>query len=251
MDSPSPRPNMALMSRPWRCIWPVCICSPWHASARSWLICLEPRFPRPVCLPLVEPRASALTLVLETIKTALQSRRVIHNDETGFRVNHKRWWMHVASTCWFTLYLAHPKRGKEATEAMGILPQFSGISVHDSLASYLHYRCLHALCIVHYLRELTFIFERFEQGWAKEMKTSLLCIKACVQRAREQGLRSLPQASKQDFERRYSELVQTGLAANPPPHKPASQTRRSKEKRGAQSADPLAAVSRPDPAFLA
>jgi transposase len=163
--------------------------------------------------------ASALSPVLVRIKTALQSSRVIHNDETGFRVIHKRWWLHVAATCWLTLYLAHPKRGKEATEAMGILPQFAGTSVHDSLASYLHYRCLHALCGVHYLRELTFIFEQFEQGWAKEMKALLLSIKACVQRAREQGLTSLPQASKQDFERRYRELVQAGMAANPPPQK--------------------------------
>src|SRR5947209_1762097 len=164
--------------------------------------------------------ASALTLVLARIKTALQTSRVIHNDETGLRVNKKRWWLHVAATCWFTLYLAHPKRGKEATEAMGILPQFLGTSVHDSLASYLHYRCIHALCLVHYLRELTFIFEQFGQLWAKEMKTLLLEIKACVQRAREQGLTSLPESVKQDFERRYRHLVQTGMAANPPPQKP-------------------------------
>jgi transposase len=164
--------------------------------------------------------ASALSLVLEQIKTALQRSRVLHNDETGFRVNHKRWWLHVAATCWFTLYLAHPKRGKEATDAMGILPHFVGTSVHDSLASYLQYLCIHALCVAHYLRELTFVCEHFEQGWAKEMKALLLEIKACVQQAREQGRASLPQASTQDFERRYRELVQTGLAANPPPHKP-------------------------------
>jgi transposase len=170
--------------------------------------------------------ASALTFVLHRIKTALQTSRVIHNDETGFRVNKKRWWLHAAATCCFTLYLAHPKRGKEATEAMGILPHFSGTSVHDSLASYLQYQCLHALCIVHYLRELTFIFERFEQLWAKEMKTLLLSIKACVHQAREQGMTSLPKASTQDFERRYTEIVQTGMAANPPPQKPTG-------KRGA------------------
>src|SRR5437763_4616450 len=109
---------------------------------------------------------------------------------------------------------------------MGILPNFQGTSIHDSLVSYLQYACVHALCIVHYLRELTFIFERFEQLWAKEMKTLLLSIKACVQRAREQGMTSLPQATKQDFERRYMHLVQTGMAANPPPPKPTG-------KRGA------------------
>jgi len=163
--------------------------------------------------------ASAVTPVLQRIKMALHTSQVVHNDETGFRVHKKRWWLHVAATCWFTLYLAHPKRGKEATDAMGILPNFQGTSMHDSLVSYLQYACMHALCVVHYLRELTFVFERFEQLWAKEMKALLLEIKACVQRAREQGMTSLPQVVKQDFERRYRELVQTGMAANPPPQK--------------------------------
>jgi transposase len=167
--------------------------------------------------------ASAVTPVLQRIKTALQTSRVVHNDETGFRVEKKRWWLHVAATCWFTLYLAHPKRGKEAIDAMEILPNFRGTSRHDSLSSYLHYGCMHALCVVHYLRELTFVFERFEQRWAKEMKALLLEIKASVQLAREEGMTSLPQAVKQDFERRYTHLVQTGMAANPPPHKRAGQ----------------------------
>ena len=101
--------------------------------------------------------ALALTAVLQMIKMALQKSTVIHNDETGFRVNKKRWWLHVAATCWLTLYLAHPKRGKEATDAMGILPHFQGTSVHDSLICYLQYLCIHALCNAHYLRELTFI----------------------------------------------------------------------------------------------
>jgi transposase len=163
--------------------------------------------------------ASATGPVLKRIKTALHTSHVVHNDETGFRIDKKRWWLHVAATCSLTLYLAHPKRGKEATDAMEILPHFQGTSMHDSLSSYLQYECLHALCGVHYLRELTFVFERFEQLWAKEMKALLLEIKACVQRAREEGMTSLPQAIKQDFERRYMHLVQTGMAANPPPPK--------------------------------
>jgi transposase len=173
--------------------------------------------------------ALALTAVLQMIKTALQKSAVMHNDETGFRVNKKRWWLHVAATCWLTLYLAHPKRGKEAINAMGILPHFQGTSVHDSLVCYLQYLCVHALCNAHYLRELTFIFERFEQLWARDMKVLLLEIKACVQLAREQGLTSLPEATVQDFERRYKELVQTGMDANPPPPKPTG--KRGKPKK--------------------
>jgi transposase len=93
--------------------------------------------------------ARAIPLLLKRIKTALQTSPVVHNDETGLRVEKKRWWLHVAATCWFTLYLAHPKRGKEATEAMEILPHFLGTSVHDSLSSSLQYGCIHALCVVH------------------------------------------------------------------------------------------------------
>jgi transposase len=48
--------------------------------------------------------ARAIAPVLEKIKAALQTSSVVHNDETGFRVNKKRWWLHVAATCWFTLW---------------------------------------------------------------------------------------------------------------------------------------------------
>lgn len=161
--------------------------------------------------------ASATAPVLQRIATALHSSPVVHTDEPGFRIDNKRWWLHVAATRSLTLYLAHPKRGKKAMDAMEILPTFQGTSMHDSLASYLQYGCLHALCVVHYLRELTFVFERFDQRWATEMKALLLEIKACVQRAREEGMTSLPQTVTQDFERRSTHLVQTGMAATPPP----------------------------------
>ncbi len=61
------------------------------------------------------------------------------------------------------------------------------------------------------------------------MKALLLEIKARVQLARQQGATSLPESVKQDFERRYTELVQTGMAANPPPPKPVG--KRGKPKK--------------------
>jgi transposase len=164
--------------------------------------------------------------VLERIKKGLQNSALLHNDETGFRVDKKRWWLHVASTRWLTYYLAHVKRGKEATDAMGILPTFEGTSIHDTFASYQQYGCLHALCNVHYLRELTFLHEHFKQDWAKEIKDLLREIKASVDHAREQGETHLPPAVRQEFEARFTCLVEQGFTANPAPE-------RKKGQRGA------------------
>jgi transposase len=154
---------------------------------------------------------------LDVIKQGLVGSQVMHNDETGFRVAGHGLWLHVAATSQLTYYQSHQKRGKEATDAIGILPQFHGISVHDSWASYLHYACTHALCNVHYLRELTFISERYKQKWADEMKDLLQEIKAQVELARAQGKAVLPRAMRQEYEARYLRLVEQGIAANPPP----------------------------------
>ncbi len=156
---------------------------------------------------------------LSAIKAGLIGSQVMHNDETGFRVAGHGLWLHVAATSQLTYYQYQQKRGKEATDAIGILPLFHGISVHDSWASYLHYVCLHALCNVHYLRELTFIHEHYHQHWAKEMKDLLLEIKAQVEQARSQGKAVLPRAMRQEYEERYLRLVEQGIAANPPPER--------------------------------
>lgn len=153
---------------------------------------------------------------LEHIKQGLINSQVMHNDETGLRIAGQRRWLHVAATAHLTYYQSHEKRGKAATDAIGILPHFQGISVHDSWASYLEYSCLHALCNAHYLRELTFIAERYKQHWADELKDLLLEIKAQVALARSQGQAVLPWAMRQQYEERYQLLVEQGIAANPP-----------------------------------
>lgn len=167
--------------------------------------------------------AKELGPIVERIKTGLQSGSLLHTDETGFRVDKKRWWLHVACTRFLTVYLAHVKRGKEATDAMGILPAFHGTSVHDTLASYQQYGCLHALCNAHYLRELTFIHEHYKQPWAKEIKELLLEIKTSVGEARDQGKTCLSQSIELEFLDRYTRLVEQGFAANPPPERKTGQ----------------------------
>jgi transposase IS66 family protein len=67
----------------------------------------------------------------------------------------------VASTSRLTHYAVHPKRGTEATTAIGILPTYQGVSVHDGWKPYrAQTSCRHALCNIHHLRELTFLRDR-------------------------------------------------------------------------------------------
>jgi transposase len=95
--------------------------------------------------------AGQLAPVEQQIKETLKAAAVIHQDETGLYVAGKRHWMHVTCTPTLTHYHVDPSRGQAALEAIGILPQFIGISVHDGWGSYFLYHCQHAVCIVHRL----------------------------------------------------------------------------------------------------
>jgi transposase len=178
----------------------------------------------------VRQSAATLAPVEAHLKAALQRAPVLHNDETGVRRGGRLAWAHVASTSRLTHYAIHAKRGSEATDAIGILPAFTGVSVHDGWKPYWRYtRCRHALCNIHHLRELTFLEEHYQQAWAKELKALLREMKAAVDEARGAGLSSLSSTSRQAFVTRYRELLAAGHAANPPPERRPHQRGRVKQ----------------------
>jgi len=169
----------------------------------------------------VQQSAEILRPVEEQIKAALARAPVLHSDETGVRRAGKLAWAHVArwaSTARLTHYAIHAKRGSEATDAIGILPSYRGVSVHDGWKPYRHYTaCRHALCNIHHLRELTFLEEQYRQPWATELKGLLLEMKAAVEQARSRGEQKLPEAERRAFVAHYEDLLAAGRAANPPP----------------------------------
>ena len=111
---------------------------------------------------------------VKQIKEKLIAEPVVHFDETGFRIEGSLHWLHCAGSQNYTYYFPHKKRGKEAMDAMGILPNFKGIAVHDHWESYYHFLdCLHSLCNSHHLRELIF-FEEQNEVWATKLKNCLL-----------------------------------------------------------------------------
>jgi transposase len=171
-----------------------------------------------------------LAEVEAAIKRGVAEAAVAHFDETGLDVGGENARLHVASTPSLTFYAAHPKRGREALDAIGVLPAFRGRAVHDGLPSYWRYgECAHALCNAHHLRALTFVAEQLGQPWAKDLKDVLLAAKRAVDEAREHGAAELSAGVKRAFERRYDVLLAVGLKANPPP---GPTGRRGRPKRG-------------------
>jgi transposase len=104
---------------------------------------------------------------LKVVREQLVGAPVAHFDETGARVAGRLHWVHSASTRGLSLFTVHPKRGKVAMDAAGVLPSFGGVAVHDGWAPYWRYQDIaHALCGAHLLRELEGIACEPGQGWA-------------------------------------------------------------------------------------
>ena len=157
---------------------------------------------------------------LEAIRQHVRESSVAHFDETGFRVEGERGWLHVASTQHATYYQAHPKRGSEAMDAIDILPQFEGRAIHDFWKSYYTYGCKHGLCNAHHIRELVFVHEQYEkQTWAEQMIECLIDIKIETDQAREISTSLLPEKIT-EFEQCYQTILDKGYVENPLPEIP-------------------------------
>src|SRR5260370_21768427 len=159
---------------------------------------------------LVERCAKQLAPVEQQIKAALSRAEVLHQDETGLSVAGQRHWMHVSATEHLTHYAIHPKRGKEALDAIGILADFQGGSVHDGLPSYWQFLCQHPSRNVHHLRDLTFLHEEQHQDWAGQMKTVLVHSKTAGDQAPPLCLTSLQPLEMADWKAQYVALLAEG-----------------------------------------
>jgi transposase len=108
-------------------------------------------------------------------------------DETGFRVEGRLAWVHCARTGKYTLLTVHAKRGRQAMVAMGILPRFAGVAVHDAWAPYDTYATFgHQLCCAHALRELQAVADAAPNGqwcWATQAAGALTAMQQPVREA--------------------------------------------------------------------
>lgn len=163
------------------------------------------------------------------VEALLLASLVVHADETGVYITgvsgSKRQWLHVLSTDKVTLYQAHPKRGQEAIEDWGLLPQYTGTLLHDGFKSYpIYEQCRHGLCHAHHLRELRFFEEEEQAIWAWQMSLFLCSTKRHRAQLLEEGKTTFAKLQLEQYRKRYFQIIEYGRA-HAPPDPPRKSTR--------------------------
>lgn len=166
------------------------------------------RLSRGTLATILEEGAGELIAAELLIKQGLRRSAVIGVDETNLRVAQKQEWAHVSSTDRLTLLVHDRRRGSAAISGIDILPQYTGTAIHDGFTAYEQYgQCAHALCNAHILRELNYVIETSQAGWASRMKELLLEIKAAVSKAQTAGSNSLSLRERRQFCRDYDNVL--------------------------------------------
>lgn len=149
------------------------------------------------------------------VKQLLRLGDAANFDESGIRVKKRLQWLHVAATDELTHYDIHEKRGSEAMDAIGILPEFKGVAIHDNWKPYFNYQCEHGLCNAHHLREFTYHKEQYDQKWCGKMEVLLQEIKDEVDNRKASGNDKLTLKRRYYFEDRFDDILNKGLKEIP------------------------------------
>jgi transposase len=148
---------------------------------------------------------------VQTIRKQLLASPVAHADETSIRIEGKKQWLHNVSTSHWTYQAVHDTRGSQAFDDIGILPNYTGILMHDCNMPYFKdkYAYSHALCSAHLIRECQGIAQYDHHRWAIRMKR-LLQVSWRLVRAVRQAKRALPPDQVQRIKQLYDQIIRQG-----------------------------------------
>ena len=177
----------------------------------------------------VDEASDLLQPCVDRIAQALIQAPVAHADESGLRVAGKLHWLHTVATPTHTWYGVHARRGWEAIEAHGILPNRIAVLVHDCWAPYWQLDCVHALCNAHLLRELVFLLETTGQAWNRQMIDLLVDANKACEAARKQDEKALAPDRVKQILADYQAILRDGEAAHPQAPRTAVQRGRVKQ----------------------
>lgn len=161
-------------------------------------------------------------------KQKLLASPLNHADETGINVGGTKIWLHNLSNEKVTLYHPDDKRGTEAMDRMGVLPEYTGYLCHDHWKPYYRYtNATHVLCNAHHLRELERVVKDNGHRWAKTLKKLLLDINQAVHEAN--GV--LPESKIEFYKKKYRKILKQGdkECPRPPPKESGKRGRQKKD----------------------
>jgi hypothetical protein len=163
--------------------------------------------------------AEGLDGFIQAVRAQLARAPVAHFDETGVRVAGRLHWLQSAGTDRLSLFSVHPKRGRQAMDAAGVLPGFGGVAVHHGWSSYGRYQqATHARGNAHHLRELAGVAALpGQRAWTTGMAALLIEAKWAVGRAVAAGADRLDPRRLDHYHARYQTIIDEGWRANPPP----------------------------------
>jgi len=164
--------------------------------------------------------AEDLAPFLDEVHSQITNSPVVHFDETGARAAGKLRWLFSASTSRATFLSLHDRRGYDGLNHAGVLPNFTGVAVHDGFKPYRDYtNVTHALCNVHHLRELQGIIEQRpgdpQQDWAVRMDLFLRKLQSTVAHARQAGLERFDPEQMARITAAYRQIIKLGHQTNP------------------------------------
>lgn len=109
-----------------------------------------------------------------TIMDKLKQSEYINSDETGLRVDKKRWQLWTWCNSLYSYYAASPSRGyKVIAEHLG--EDYTGTSVHDCFSAQNNTKATkHQHCLAHYDRSLKYCIEYESCDWSQAMHYFLL-----------------------------------------------------------------------------
>jgi transposase len=176
--------------------------------------------------------AEKSTEPVERIKCKVTGKDVVNFDETGLRAAGCLHWLHCACSGPWRFYTVQKKRGQEGMEEMGVLPEFTGVAVHDFWSSYKKFKNMfHAMCCQHLERELVYVAEIGNQEWAGELRKLLQEMCHMKNLLADGGRTFFTGQELQQYMEQYDCIVAAGLAANPlPERKPGKRGRLKKGK---------------------
>ena len=122
----------------------------------------------------LESLSAKSTSAYQAIQKRIQSDKVVGSDETGCRVNGRKYWFHVWQSRFLTFIVAFAHRSYEVIEKYFADGFLHSVYVSDCYAAQLKTPAkAHQLCIAHLLRELLNFEKNLNSRWSAKMKDLL------------------------------------------------------------------------------